>query len=32
MDLIEVLSSGAYRGASILKDLAQKDRMLMARA
>ena len=28
MDL--VLSSGAYRGASILKDLAQKDRMLMA--
>ncbi|MBQ2041874.1 MAG: peptide chain release factor N(5)-glutamine methyltransferase [Firmicutes bacterium] len=29
MDL--VLSSGAYRGASILKDLAQKDRMLMAR-
>ncbi len=30
MDL--VLSSGAYRGASILKDLAQKDRMLMARA
>ena len=29
MDL--VLSSGAYRSASILKDLAQKDRMLMAR-
>lgn len=29
MDL--VLSSGAYRGANILKDLAQKDRMLMAR-
>ena len=28
MDL--VLSSGAYRSASILKDLAQKDRMLMA--
>ena len=28
MDL--VLSSGAYRGADILKDLAQKDRMLMA--
>ena len=30
MDL--VLSSGAYRSASIIKDLAQKDRMLMARA
>ena len=29
MDL--VLSSGAYRSASIIKDLAQKDRMLMAR-
>ena len=28
MDL--VLSSGAYRSASIIKDLAQKDRMLMA--